>query len=185
MDEETNGLFIDDSYPSLICVPSTSNPPIAPPIIKKVSKFNEEALKKINNNKIKEIKDKLIKSFSKINKFHQIKLSEINLNNLKDIIQYIKLYRENILVSHKKEIYYYVMIGKLIKNIKIIYPFKWEKTLINENIDYTREYCYFLIRLFNLFDKNKILFQSNLSLSFLKKNFSVIKNIVKNSMLHQ
>ena len=52
-----------------------------------------------------------------------------------------------------------------------MFSYKWEDVLKNENIDYTRENLYFLIRLFYLFDKNKILFQTNLSLLFFKKTF--------------
>jgi len=150
----------------------------------KVSKLlNEEIINLKYNDKIIRIKNKLIKSFCEKIDFKEVKNNEINFKSLENIIKYIRIYEENILISHKKEIIYFVKIGKLIKHIKILHPTNWQIILKKNKISYSVQYLNFLIMLFNLFTKYKILYKSTLSLSFFKKNFIHIKTILNNGEL--
>ena len=73
--------------------------------------------------------------------------------------------------------------GKIIKNIKNMFPSNWKNILKENKIIYSPQYLYFLIKLFNLFNDNKKLYESSLCLSFFKKNYNIIKKIVKDRML--
>jgi len=150
-----------------------------PPTKKKVNSFNVEAFHKINVNKKKEIKEKLIKSLIIKYKTILIKENSINFNSLDEMMKYLKICEQNILIIHKKEIYYYVLMGEIIHHIKIMFPSNWKSILKENNINYTKEYFNFLIRLHKLFNENKILYKTTLSLSFFKKNYTLIKEIVK------
>jgi len=144
-----------------------------------VSNFNEEIISKLNKNKIKEIKEKLIKSFVNTNVLNTIKESNINFNLLDSMIKSFKICENNILIIHRKEIFHYIIIGKIIKHVKYMFASNWQNVLKENKIIYSEEYLNFLIRLFNLFEKYKKLYKSSLSLYFFKKNFNIIKEICR------
>lgn len=157
--------------------PSTTNTNAVKDKVRKT--FNKEAFLKSNNDKMKVIKNILFKSFLNDEVIQSVNTTEINLDSPDDIIKYLKIYDNNILISHKKEICFYVGMGMLIKNIKVIYPCNWQEFLKEHQINYTRDYLTFLVRLYNLFEKYKLLYKSSLSLSFFRKNFSLVKTILK------
>jgi len=148
----------------------------------KVSNFNKEVNENLNKNKINEIKVKLLKSFKKESKVEIVKEFKINYNILDDLIKIFKTYESNIFIYHKKEILYYTKMGKIIKQVKTLFPLNWLKVFKEHNINYSKSYFNFLIQLFNLFNKNKKLYESILPLSFFKKNFTLIKIIVANGI---
>ena len=152
---------------------------------KETSNINKEAFnnEEFNNNKLKEVKEVLIKSFVKPEKIIVIKDSDINYNSLDNIIKYLKICENNILLLHKKEIFYYVLMGKLIKYIKLKFPCNWINILKEKKIIYTKSHFNFLIQIFNLFDKYKMLYQTSLNLLFFKRNFSIIKEIAKKEFI--
>ena len=152
---------------------------------KEKSNINKEAFnnEEFNNNKLKEVKEILIKSLVKPEKIVIIKDSDINYNSLDNVIKYLKICEHNILLLHKREIFYYVLMGKLIKNIKLKFPCNWINILKEKKIIYTNSHFNFLIQIFNLFDKYKILYRTTLNLLFFRKNFSIIKEIAKKEFI--
>jgi len=152
---------------------------------KEKSNINKEAFnnESFNNNKLKEVKEILIKSLVKTEKIIIIKDSDINYNSLDNIIKYLQICEHNILLLRKKEIFYYVLMGKLIKNIKLKFPCNWINILKDKKIIYTKSHFNFLIQIFNLFDKYKILYQTSLNLIFFRKNFSIIKKIAQTEFI--
>ena len=153
---------------------------IIPPGNKVKSNLNEEEFIKINKIKIEIIRNKLIKSFLE---------KKININEkfdkdlpLPNLIKEFKTCEQNILVLQKRQISYYVKMGGIIKHIKTLFISNWKNILKENEINYTLDYLNFLIQLFNLFSKHKKLYKSTLTLSFFKKNFSIIKIIVKNGI---
>jgi len=149
----------------------------------KVSKsFNEESFYELNNKKIIFIKKKLINSLLNINEIEPLMEEEINYDNINNMISYLKVFEEKILINKRKEINFYVTMGRIIKQIKLIFPLNWSTVLKENKINHTHSYFNFLIQLYDLFSSNEKLYKSSLSLSFFKKNFSIIQAIVKNGI---
>lgn len=165
---------------------SSYTPEIIPPpainVMKKneVSIFNKEAFLKSTQIKSDKIKDILVKSLKNNDPVQNIKRAEINLKSPEDLVKYFKIYDNNILFYRKKEISSYAGIGMIINSIKLIFPTNWYDFLKEHKIHYSKDYLIFLVSLFKLFEKHKTLYKSVLSLSFFRKNFSIIKSIIKN-----
>ena len=135
-------------------------------------RLNEEII----NDKYEKIKDKLLKSFLN-KKIQTIKENEINFKSLPIMLKYLKIYKDNILMTKNREVSYYINIGKIIKNIKSLHPVAWINILKKNQIVYSLQYLNFLIQLHDLFQKHKKLNNSVLTISFFKKNFNIIENI--------
>jgi len=71
--------------------------------------------------KITKIKEKLLKSSLNKDKIQNLKQSNINYNSLSDMLKYLKIYEENLLINNKKAIFYYIMIAKIFYHIKIMF----------------------------------------------------------------
>jgi len=134
-------------------------------------------------NKMLKIKNKIIESLVNENNITIIKEYDIDYKSLDSLIKHCKICNQNIKILHKKEIIYYVKLGKLIKTIKIMHPTNWNKILTQNKICHSLQYLNFLIQLYNLFFKHKILYKTTLNLSFFKKNFSIIRQIAINGEL--
>jgi len=133
--------------------------------------------------KINKIKNKLRNSFLEQITIKNVTKDEINFKSLESLLKYFKIYNENIKASHKKQILYYTKLGNIIKHIKIIHPLNWQDILKKNQIKHSTQYLNFLIQLYELFEKNKILYKSSLNLSFFKRNFYIIKQIANRNEL--
>ena len=98
----------------------------------------------------------------------------VDLKSLNDLVKYFKIYERNILINRKNEIKYYVKMGKIIKNINEMYPENWILVLKENEIKYFKTYLIFLIQLYKLFNKYKNLNDTTLSLSFFKRNLTLL-----------
>ena len=126
----------------------------------KGSNFDEKASNTFNYDKIKEI---LNNSFLKNQNIMTFKLNEINFESLENMVNHFKICEKDISVTHRREIYYYIMIGRITKHMKTLFLRTWEIVLKEHEIIYKKEYQNFLIRLFTLFDNYKILYGTHLS----------------------
>ena len=188
MEIEENMEIEEVPQSSQIVIPQASKIPIRIqsskiPIVTKrnVGNFNKEAINK-ENNKILKVKNQLVKSFIKDVEIEKLKDKVINFKSLDELIINFKLNERNCFIFQKEKNFYYVSMGNIVKNIKELHPTTWINILKENDINYTQAYFNFLIQFSILFNKNKKLFESRLSLSFFKKNFNIITRILKDGI---
>ena len=162
-----------DRSPSLESIIPSFSAPI------KDSSVNNKLKKKglVKKNEDKELKNIEMVINDSFTTFKIIKVNSNSLINNDAIIDAIQNIEKNIKVNHKNVLNKYIEIGKLIKTLKSNNPFNFLLILKDNNINYGLQYAYFLIRLYNLSEKHKKLYECSLSLYYVKKHFEIIKHI--------
>ena len=100
-----------------------------------------------------------------------------SMNTIEECIKSIIILENNIRCSGKKQIHYYVEIGKNINFIKQKEKTRYMNALRKNGIKYSQQHSNLLMKLFHLFDKHQHLYKSSASLRFFKINFKVIQII--------
>lgn len=98
-------------------------------------------------------------------------------DNIKNCLISIKMIDVTIKTLHKKVLYHYAELGNLLLSLKGFEKTKFDKLLVQNKINYSKQHISSLIKIYNLCSQHPTLLRTSLSLYFILKNFNIIKDL--------